>query len=99
VLTAADGLEAVEVFERHRELVDLVVLDWTMPRMTGGQVLETILRLRPDARVIVSTGGTAHGSERPEGVLGILPKPYTATALRQVVAQALRGEAAAPGGT
>ena len=95
VLTAADGAEAAELFEHHRDTIDLVVLDWNLPRMTGGQVLEVIHRVRPDARVIVSSGGLITAPER-RGVLAILPKPYTATALREAVARALCGDAAAP---
>ncbi len=80
VLLAQDGEEAVRVYnERHRE-IDAVVLDMTMPKMTGRQVLEYILGVNPSAKVLLASGYTAEGSAKElieAGAKDYLAKPYT----------------------
>ena len=49
VLTADDGAEAVDVFSRERERVSLVILDVTMPRMSGRDAFRQLVKLKPSA--------------------------------------------------
>jgi CheY-like chemotaxis protein len=56
VLEAADGEEAVAVFLRHRDAIDLLLLDVIMPRMNGGAVCREIRRHRPAARALFMSG-------------------------------------------
>ncbi len=56
VLTAADGEEAVRLFEANRDSVRLALLDDVMPRMGGRAVAETIRRSKPALPVILCTG-------------------------------------------
>ncbi len=56
VLTAADGCEAVEIFEQNPEGFACVLLDLTMPRMDGREALHELRRLRPDVRVVICSG-------------------------------------------
>jgi PAS domain S-box-containing protein len=58
VLTASDGLEAVEVFRTHADEVSAVLLDLTMPVMGGKEAFEKILEIRPGVPVILSSGYT-----------------------------------------
>lgn len=56
VLTAADGMEAVEVFgDRHSEIA-LVMLDVTMPRMNGEEVFWELRSIRKDIPVLLLSG-------------------------------------------
>jgi len=50
VLQAFDGVEAVELFKKHIDEIDLVILDAIMPKMTGKQAWNEIRALRPDVR-------------------------------------------------
>jgi CheY-like chemotaxis protein len=50
VLTASDGREGLAMFEEHP--VDVVVLDYFMPDMDGGQVAAEMRRRRPDVPII-----------------------------------------------
>ncbi len=89
VLTADDGVEAVEAFERHRAEIDLVVLDVTMPRMSGRDALRHILDLDPAARVLFSTGFSEEDLASVDGAIGLLSKPYRPQDLITAVRAAL----------
>jgi len=53
-ILAFDGLEAVELFEKHPE-IDLVLLDIKLPNMNGENVLKKMKALRPNVPIIVQT--------------------------------------------
>lgn len=54
ILTAKDGLEALEVMESSK--VDIVISDMKMPRMNGLELLKRIKKERPDIGVVIMTG-------------------------------------------
>jgi CheY-like chemotaxis protein len=56
VLTASDGVEALEVFESHRDAIQVVVTDLTMPRMNGREAATEMRRYKPDLPVILVSG-------------------------------------------
>jgi two-component system cell cycle sensor histidine kinase/response regulator CckA len=91
VLEAHDGEHAVEVFRDHKSDIDLVVLDLTMPRMSGRDTFRALVDLEPAARVMFSSGYSADDLSDTTGVIGMLPKPYRPTELLTAVGQALRG--------
>jgi len=79
VLTAADGPEAVKVFREHADEIAAVLLDMTMPGMDGEATFRELRKVRPDVRVILSSGyGETHASERFTGLglAGFIQKPY-----------------------
>lgn len=65
VAEASDGHEAIELAERHRP--DVVLLDLTMPRLSGADALHRIREVSPRSVVIVLTGYQRH--ERIEELL------------------------------
>jgi CheY-like chemotaxis protein len=92
-LVAVDGLTALELFARHADEIGLVLLDMTMPRMSGGEVLRTLRALRPELPVVVSSGYLeAEAAEQfgPLGPGGFLQKPYDSSRLLGAVGEALR---------
>lgn len=56
VITASDGREGINLFAEHQQEIGLVVLDWILPRLGGGEVLEELKRLDPEVRVVVFSG-------------------------------------------
>jgi len=94
VIVARDGQEAVDLFrQRHRD-IDCVILDLTMPRMDGEQTFEALRRIRPDARVIISSGyGEQEIAQRFAGrdIAGAIRKPYELHTLAAVLNQVLSG--------
>ncbi|HXA51988.1 MAG TPA: PAS domain S-box protein, partial [Candidatus Acidoferrum sp.] len=55
VLEAGDGKTAVAVFRAQASEIDAVLLDMTLPGMSGPEVLHALRRIRPDVRVILTT--------------------------------------------
>jgi CheY-like chemotaxis protein len=80
ILSAADGREAVEVFREHAGNIVCVLLDLTMPRLDGEQVFSELRRIRPDAKVILSSGYDEQDVTQRfigKGLVGFIQKPYT----------------------
>jgi len=78
VVTAADGKEAIEVYENHRGEVDLVLLDWGLPGFDGSAVFRKLKELNPQVKVIGITGYIEPGVKDrmlKEGVQEFLQKP------------------------
>lgn len=79
VLTAVDGREGISVFSQHREEIQLVVLDMSMPGMNGIDTLHALRQIDPEVRVILSSGYSQQ-QIAPElmvnGRTGFLAKPY-----------------------
>ncbi len=92
VLTAASGQEGIDVFAEHADSISAVLLDLTMPDIGGDRVFDEIKKLRPKARIIISSGysETADlGSLYDNGLAGYLQKPYVPQALVEKINQAI----------
>lgn len=79
VITAVDGIEAVEAFRRHHEEIRLVLLDMTMPRMDGVEAFRALRAIRPDVKVILTSGYSEQMAAEQVGENGpaaFLQKPY-----------------------
>lgn len=84
VILAADGIEGVELFAKHKDIVRLIFLDVTMPRMTGEEAFEQIRKLSPSVRVLFSSGYSEYASTSTVlGSAGVsfLAKPFGTTEL------------------
>jgi two-component system, cell cycle sensor histidine kinase and response regulator CckA len=79
VLKARNGKEAVEVFERYQDGIDLVILDVQMPVMDGERTFDCLRQMEPDVRVLLISGYSETGCvERmlQNGCKGFLQKPF-----------------------
>ena len=99
-LSAVDGQEGVELFRAHAAEVSLVLLDLTMPRMSGEEAFREMRRLRPDVRVVLMSGfsereATSHFAGKR--LAGFLQKPFTMEALKTRLEEAATA-AGGPGG-
>ena len=86
VLTAADGREAVAVFRQHAPTIRAVLLDLTMPNMDGAATARELRQIRPEVRIVLSSGYTKEEATRQftdRDLVGFLQKPY---ALKDLVA-------------
>ena len=88
VLTAADGMAGLEVFQQTRERIDLVVLDLSMPHMSGQEVLGHLRSLSRDVKIAYFTGREVSSTDVAEAD-GIIHKPPRWDDLRQAVRRVL----------
>jgi PAS domain S-box-containing protein len=94
VLEAANGQEAIEVFQRNSTRIALVILDLSMPVMDGAECLKRLKSIQPDVRVLLSSGFNQTEAARrfhSAGVASFVQKPYTAQHLAELVKAALSG--------
>jgi PAS domain S-box-containing protein len=88
VITADDGEQALEVFRVRRKEIDLVILDMTMPRKSGDEVLAELNRIAPELPVILCSGYTEADISARVGngqARAFLHKPYDLAALHKVL--------------
>jgi PAS domain S-box-containing protein len=79
VLTATDGAEAVEVYRQHQQEIDLVLLDLTMPKLSGLDALREMRALNPSVRAVIASGyftDQAVQAVERDGAAGWVAKPY-----------------------
>ena len=95
VLSAEDGQEAVEVYEREAGRIDLVILDLTMPRLSGREALQRLRRIDPHVRVLLASGySTDHlADDDRRHIAGFISKPYRERDLVQAAQEALKAPA------
>jgi nitrogen-specific signal transduction histidine kinase/ActR/RegA family two-component response regulator len=96
VVRAADGREAIDVFRREGGSFDCVVLDLSMPKLSGEEVFHELRAMRSDLRVILCSGYMEQGVlARLEGAgyAGFLAKPAEMQALLSKVAEVLASPA------
>jgi CheY-like chemotaxis protein len=89
VLLAEDGQQAVEIYGRSPEAIDLVVLDLTMPRLSGRDAFRKMREINPGVRVLFASGYTAESLTDTDQVLGFVSKPYRPDGLASSIRAAL----------
>ena len=92
VLTAFRGQAAVDVVRQHHEKISLVILDLTMPEMTGAATFDAIREIAPTLKVLLASGFSVDGQAQAlldRGCNGFIQKPFDLAALSEKL-QALR---------
>jgi len=93
VLSAKDGIEAMEMFVRHQHEICCVVSDVTMPRMNGWEILTALRKLSPGIPVIFCSGhdeAQVLVDDHPERPQAFLQKPYQMVELQAVLTKAMK---------
>ena len=84
VILAADGQQAVAAFREHQNSIQCVLLDYSMPKMTGGEAMRQIRELAPAMPVLLATGYVERGvlaQLQSDGVAAVLQKPMPRSTL------------------
>ncbi len=98
-LLADGGRQAIELFERQADAVDLVLLDVTMPDLPGEKVLDHLHQRRPELPVIMASGFSEQDlAERFAGrrIAGFVHKPFHPEKLQEILRHALSRRSARP---
>lgn len=94
VLAAADGVDALRLVKEQVRMIDLIICDWAMPRMTGIDLLVAVRQIEPEMPFIMETG---HGTRdhvmaaRQHGVTAFIVKPFSAAQLEAKVRMVAKG--------
>jgi CheY-like chemotaxis protein len=92
VTEAADGRSALDIFRSNPLHVDVVLLDMSLPQMSGREVFDELRRIRPDVKVVLTTG---YSQERVLSGMGddqgwkFVRKPYEVARLCDVIQELL----------
>jgi two-component system cell cycle sensor histidine kinase/response regulator CckA len=98
-VSSADSGPAAVAALAADPLLDLAILDLSMPGMSGQETLARLRAARPDLRIIASSGyceAECRALFQDDCISGFLQKPYTATALGQSVKAAMTGGGDSP---
>jgi PAS domain S-box-containing protein len=99
VLEAIDGDDALRIAANPDELIDLLLTDVVMPRLSGREVAERLLQMRPNTKVLYVSGYTDDAVVRHgvlEASVSFLQKPFTTDSLHRKVRHLLDGDVVAP---
>jgi two-component system cell cycle sensor histidine kinase/response regulator CckA len=86
VIEAQDGREAVRIFEERADGIVAVLLDMTMPHLSGDEAFRQMRLISPGIRIILSSGFSEQDATSRfagKGLTGFLQKPYRAIELLQ----------------
>jgi signal transduction histidine kinase/ActR/RegA family two-component response regulator len=98
VIEAEDGEAGIGQFAKQAGKITAVLLDFTMPGLSGLETFQRLKQIRPDVPVILSSGFNETEVARMfngEGIAGFIQKPYTIDALASKLKQALAGSRSA----
>ena len=92
VLTAGSGKEAIEIYEKNKEQIDIVLLDMIMPDMSGSDTYDSLKEINPDINVLLSSGYSINGQATEiidRGCSGFIQKPFKMKELSQKLREIL----------
>ena len=92
VVGAQDGVSGLDLYREHSDEIRAVLLDLTMPKMSGEELFEEMRRIRPDVPVILSSGYSEEEARRQfsgQQFNAFIHKPYQIDALIQKFKQVL----------
>lgn len=92
VLIARDGREALEVFEQNMDSIQLVIMDISLPVMSGDEAVAIMLSMRENLSVILSSGLPDAAADRRKiqfGAVAFIQKPYRPTELLSSIREVL----------
>jgi CheY-like chemotaxis protein len=93
-LTACSGDEACRIFQESTGEIDLVILDFVMPGMSGEETFHRLREIDPHVRVLLSSGYSQEDEPQAlidQGIQGFIQKPYVMKDLANAVREALMG--------
>ncbi|SEA60093.1 PAS domain S-box-containing protein [Desulfuromusa kysingii] len=93
VITARDGIEALQIFKQRHEQIRFVLMDLTMPNMDGEEAFREFRRIDPQVKVIICSGYNEQEVSQKfvgKGLAGFLKKPYMLSELQNTIQKLLK---------
>lgn len=91
-IAAANGREGLDQFQREGDRISLVLLDMTMPEMNGEETVRELRRIRPDVKVVLTSGyneQTATSQFSDAKFDGFIQKPYSYESMVSIIRRTL----------
>ncbi|PKN18992.1 MAG: hypothetical protein CVU71_09430 [Deltaproteobacteria bacterium HGW-Deltaproteobacteria-6] len=79
VIVTQQGREAVDIYARQKNEIDLVIQDMVMPGMNGADVFQALKKINPEVRVILASGYVMNkqiAAVMEQGCRAFMPKPF-----------------------
>ncbi|MGL1891603.1 MAG: response regulator [Spirochaetaceae bacterium] len=93
IITAMDGEEALEVYKLNIDIIDVIIMDMIMPKVSGQEAFFKIKKIDKDCKIIISSGFTKDDNikeMKDAGLSGFIQKPYQISELSQLLADLFR---------
>lgn len=93
VLIANDGLEALNLYKKHANDIECVILDLTMPKLDGKSTFKEIRAINPEARVLLCSGFNDEDTFQyfeDKNLNGFIQKPYNMDELKEILSTILK---------
>ncbi len=100
VLQANDGLDALEIFRERSREIDAVLLDLSMPRLSGEETLAELRKVHPEVRVVLTSGYDQQEISAKfvgQELAGFVQKPFRASQLIEKIRAALASSSSVAG--
>ena len=80
ILTANNGKEAIDIYKKNMDKIDMVILDMIMPEIGGSEVYDRLRKINPEIKVLLSSGYSIDGQATAilnRGCNGFIQKPFS----------------------
>ncbi|HDH98191.1 MAG TPA: PAS domain-containing sensor histidine kinase, partial [Deltaproteobacteria bacterium] len=92
VMLAKSGNEAVKAYKKHKDEIDLIILDMIMPDISGSEAYDIMKEINPKIKVLLSSGYSVNGEAKEileRGCDGFIQKPFNLTTLSRKIGEIL----------
>ena len=92
-LGATDGMEAVEVFNRHKDEIAVAVMDLGLPRLNGWQAFRRMREIRPSLKALIATGyapAEVTAEIAQENLGEVIAKPYNLNEILEKISRVIQ---------
>jgi CheY-like chemotaxis protein len=96
VITATDGESAIKQYKSRKNEIDMILLDLLMPGMGGHKCLEQLLKVNPEAKILIASGHAGNddtGNRIVAKAAGFVSKPYKVNEISKAIRNILDGRA------
>ncbi len=93
IMTAQSGREGIEIYKKHHDKINLVILDMIMPEMSAEEILKKLQEINKNVSVLLSSGYSLNGEAEKilkTGCKGFIQKPFKVDELSHKIREALK---------
>ena len=79
VIVTQSGQEAIDIYTRQKDEIDLVIQDMVMPGMNGADIFQALKKINPKVKVILASGYVMNkqiAAVMEQGCRAFMPKPF-----------------------